>query len=73
MQMSDRELAAGLINSIAENKLPLVISILRRIHNSYTEAEPDEWDIALLKHAAQVNDGTVISLDDLAKDLGVEL
>ena len=73
MQMSNRELAAGLITSMAENKLPLVINVLQRIHNSYTEAEPDEWDIALLKHAAQENDGTVISLEDLARDLGVEL
>ena len=71
--MTDRELAAGLINSIAESKLPLVINVLRMIQVGYTEVQPDEWDIALLKHAAQENDGTVISLDDLAKDLGVEL
>ena len=58
---------------MAENKLPLVINVLKRIHNSYTEAEPDEWDIALLKHAALENDGTVISLEDLAMDVGVEL
>ena len=39
----------------------------------YTEVQADEWDIALLKHAAQENDDTVISLEDLAKDLCIDI
>lgn len=73
MPVSEREVAVGLINSMAENKLPIAINMLRRLQNSYTETQPDEWDIALLRHAAQENDGTVISLEDLAKDLGIAL
>ena len=45
----------------------------RETATRYAEVQPDEWDIALLKQAAQENDGTVISLEDLAKDLCIEI
>ena len=40
---------------------------------SYEEAEPDDWDMALLGEAERENDGSVISLEQLAEDLGVAL
>ena len=74
MQLSNREIAAGLINSIAESKLPLVINILKKVQNDdYPETEPDEWDMELLSEAEEENNGTFISLEDLAKDLGIAL
>ena len=73
MKLSNRETATQIINSMAESKLPYVINILRKIQNSYVEVQPDEWDLELLTKAQKENDGTVISINELAKDLGVEL
>ena len=73
MQISNREIAGGLVYSMAESKLPVTINILRKIQNAYAEVQPDEWDMKLLAHAAAENDGTAVSLEDLARDLGVEL
>ena len=73
MISNNRKTATQIINSMSENKLPYVIKILRKINNTYENVEPDEWDLNLLTQAQKENDGTVISIEDLAKDLGIEL
>ena len=76
MQMTataiNRKTAVKLINDMPANRLPYVIDILRNVR-SYEETEPDDWDMALLNEAKDENDGSVISLEQLAEDLGVAL
>ena len=33
------------------------------------EIEPDEWDLAMIKHAEEENDGETISLESFAKEI----
>ena len=35
--------------------------------------EPDEWDLAMIAEAEKENDGTGVTIEELAADLGVEL
>lgn len=35
------------------------------------EVEPDEWDLEMIAEAKRINDGTVVSLEELAEELGV--
>lgn len=76
MQMTataiNRKTAVKLINAMPPSRLPYVIDILRNVQ-SYDEVEPDDWDKALLKEAEEENDGSVISIEQLAEDLGVVL
>ena len=37
------------------------------------EEVPDDWDLEMIKAAREENDGTVVSIDDLAQELGVTL
>ena len=37
------------------------------------EVEPDQIDLAMIAEAEKVNDGTTISLEDLAKDLDLNV
>ena len=68
----NRKTAVRPIKDMPASKLPYVINTLRNVR-SYEETEPDEWDRALLNEAADENDGSVISLEQLAEDLGVAL
>ena len=68
----NRKTAVRLINDMPASRLPYVIDILRNVQ-SYEETEPDDWDMELLNEAEKENDGSVISLEQLAEDLGVAL
>jgi len=35
--------------------------------------QPDEWDLKMIAEAAVVNDGSTVSIENLASDLGVAL
>lgn len=70
--MSNKEMAINIINQIPEYKLAYVVDVLNSIKNMITdveEVEPDEIDLAMIAEAEKINDGTTISLEDLAKDL----
>lgn len=74
--MSNKEKAIDIINQIPEYKLIYVIDVLNGIKNMLTdveETEPDEWDLKMLAKAEEVNDGTTITLEELAKDLDLDV
>lgn len=77
--MSNRDIAIDLINQIPEYKLNQVIFFLQgaaipdRDINDIEEVEPDEWDLEMIAQAEKVNDGTTITLEELAKDLNLNV
>lgn len=74
--MSNKEKAIDIINQIPEYKLIYVIDVLNGIKNMLTdveETEPDEWDLKMLAKAEEINDGTTIALEELAKDLDLDV
>ena len=75
--MSNREIAKNIIDSLPEYKLTYIIDVLNGLkgllEDVVEEVEPDEWDLAMIAEAEKVNDGTTISLEELAKDLGLNV
>ncbi len=72
--MSNKEIAMNIINQIPEYKLTYVINMLEGIRGLIAEeVEPDDFDLKMIKEADDNNDGTFIALDDLAKDLGLDV
>lgn len=72
--MSDREIAMNIINQIPEYKLTYVVKMLEGVRDLIAEeAEPDELDLKMIKEAGEVNDGTFVTLENLAKDLGLDV
>lgn len=74
--MSNRELAINIINQIPEYKLIYVVDVLNGIKNmldDIEEVEPDEIDLAMISEAEKINDGTAMNLEDLAKDLNLNV
>jgi hypothetical protein len=70
--MSNKEKAINIINEIPEYKLVYVIEVLNGIKNMLNDVEeidPDEWDLKMIADAEKINDGTTITLEDLAKEL----
>ena len=70
--MSNREKAISLINSLPESKIVFVIAYLQGLSDGLEEA-PDDWDLEMIKAAGKENDGSVVSIEDLAQELGVTL
>ena len=72
--MSNKELAIQLIEKIPESKMHYIIGVLEGAAIPEIETvEPDEWDMAMIEEAERENDGTGITVEDLADELGVEL
>ncbi len=77
--MSDKEIAKNIIDSLPDYKMVYVIDVLNGLKglivddNDVEEVEPDEWDLSMIAEAEKVNDGTTISLEELAKDLGLNV
>lgn len=72
--MSNKERALQLIKSIPEEKMAFVVSMLETMQGYAGESiEPDEWDLELIAQAERENDGTTITLEALAEELGIEL
>lgn len=70
--MSNREIAIDIINQIPEYKMTYVVDMLNSIKNLLIEeVEPDKWDLKMIAEAENNDDGSGISLEDLAKDLNV--
>lgn len=75
--MSNREIAKNIIDSLPEYKLTYIIDMLNGLkgllEDVVEEVEPDEWDLAMIAEAERVNDGTTISIEELAKDLDLNV
>lgn len=70
--MSDKERAIQLLEEIPENKMNYVVNMLVNIRNLLAEEEePDEWDLQMIAEAAQENDGTAVSLEEMLKRDGL--
>ena len=50
----------------------LIILEASRRKQFIEEAEPDEWDLEMIKQAGEENDGETISLESFAKELGID-
>ena len=72
IEMSEREKAINLLNNLPDNKIVFVIAYLQGLSDGLEE-NPDDWDLEMIKAAQEENDGTVVSIDDLAGELGVSL
>ena len=72
--MSNKERVLQLIDDIPDQKLIYVVDMLNSIKNLLIEeVEPDEWDLQMINQAQEENDGTTISFEKLADELGVTL
>ncbi len=72
--MSNKERVLQLIENIPDHKLVFVVDVLESLKAYAGETiEPDEWDLEMIAAAEKENDGTSISIDILASDLGITL
>lgn len=72
--MSNKERVLQLIDDIPDQKLIYVVDMLNSIKNLLVEeVDPDEWDLQMISQAQEENDGTTISFEKLADELGVTL
>ena len=72
--MSNKERVLQLIDDIPDQNLIYVVDMLNSIKNLLIEeVEPDEWDLQMINQAQEENDGTTISFEQLADELGVTL
>lgn len=72
--MSNKERVLQLIDDIPDQKLIYVVDMLNSIKNLLVEeVDPDEWDLQMINQAQEENDGTTISFEKLANELGVTL
>lgn len=72
--MSNKERVLQLIDDIPDQKLIYVVDLLNSIKNLLVEeVEPDEWDLQMINQAQEENDGTTVSFEKLADELGVTL
>ena len=72
--MSNRERVIQLIDDMPDNKLAFVVDMLESLKSYAGEAiQPDEWDLEMIAEAEKVNDGETVTIDDLAKELGIQL
>ncbi len=71
--MSTKELVYKYIDRLNESQLNAIIAVLKQFDIPMcAEVEPDEWDIEMIRRAEAVNDGETVSIEELAKDLGVD-
>lgn len=74
--MSNKEIAINIINQIPEYKMVYVVNMLNNIKNLITDTDevvPDEIDLQMIAEAQEVNDNSFISLDELAKELNLNV
>lgn len=74
--MSNREMIINLIEDIPEYKLSFVVDIIKSLKgliDDVESVEPDDIDLAMIKEAEEINDGKGIDLEDLAKELNIDV
>ena len=63
-----------LIDDIPDYKLVFVVEMLESLRAYAGETiKPDEWDLKMIEQAQKENDGEAITIDELAKELGIML
>ncbi|MCL2096058.1 MAG: hypothetical protein FWH10_04055 [Oscillospiraceae bacterium] len=72
--MSNKERILQLVDDIPEYRLIFVVNLLESL-KAYAgeEIEPDEWDLKMLSDAERENDGTVVTIERLAEELGINI
>ncbi len=66
----------NLIEDIPEYKLSFVVDIIKSLKgliDDVESVEPDDIDLAMIKEAEEINDGKGIDLEDLAKELNIDV
>ncbi len=75
--MSNRDKVISIIDRIPDCKMVYVLDMMKSIQGLIVsepeEVEPDAWDIKMLDEAETINDGTTITLEELAKDLNLDV
>ena len=72
--MSNKNRILQLIDDISDNRLIFVVNLLESLKAYAGEAvEPDDWDLQMIADAEKENDGTTITIDELAKEIGIAL
>lgn len=72
--MSNKERVIQLISDIPDSKLVFVVNVLESLRAYAGETiQPDEWDLQMIAQAKEENDGSTVSLDALAAELGIAL
>ena len=72
--MSNKERVMQLIDDIPDYKLVFIVDMLESLKAYAGETiQPDEWDLKMIAEAKKENDGISVSIDDLAKELGIVL
>ena len=72
--MSNKERIMQLISDVSDQRLAFIVGLLESL-KAYAgeDVEPDDWDLQILSEAQQENDGTTISIEKLAEELGVRV
>ncbi len=72
--MSNKERVIQLISDIPDDKLVFVVDVLESMR-AYAEEdiEPDDWDLKMMAEAEKQNDGSTVSMEDIASELGIAL
>lgn len=71
--MSTREMVYSLIDRLNDVQLEAIMGVLNQFSiPEYNEVEPDEWDLEMIKRAEEENDGETTSIEDFAKELGID-
>ena len=71
--MSTRERVHFIIDQLSEEQLQGLIMLLQGYSApDIEEVEPDEWDNEMIKRAEAENDGKTTSIEDFAKELGID-
>lgn len=73
--MDIKERAIELIEQIPDSKMYYVLTFLEgaAIPDEIPTTQPDKWDLQMIAEAENENDGTSVSIDALAADLGIVL
>lgn len=70
--MNEREQIKQIIDRLPDYKIAYVANLILNIEKmTIEEVEPDEWDLKMIEHARENNDGSTISFDDLLKKEGL--
>lgn len=70
--MNEREQIKQIIDRLPDYKIAYVTNLILNIEKmTIEEVEPDEWDLKMIEHARENNDGSTISFDDLLKKEGL--
>lgn len=71
--MSTREYVYSLIDRLSEEQLKGLILLLQGgAFPVIPEVEPDEIDMEMIRRAEAENDGETITIEELAKELGID-